>query len=271
MHSPQRRPTSTATTFRSSPTPNSVLTGARLCLVMVGSIQATTPDIEASPHSHELTMWGIPDNDDEDRVYVLRNSCHGAYSLFTHFTIVTVFRDSIAAMASQSEKLSLVEGSLAKLASWTSLYWILSTILIYQIIRHLQQIFRSDLRNIPGPTIARLTSYWRPWVLLGGQCPEVYYDLHRKYGPLVRTAPNVVSISDPSAIPKIYGIGSKFHKVRHPLILLKSASHANKHGSPSSTLSSTSPTKTPSCQACSPSAPRHSTKPSAGQSPKSSP
>jgi hypothetical protein len=96
---------------------------------------------------------------------------------------------------------------------WTSAYLILSAILAWQVLRHCQQVFRSDLRSIPGPTVARLTKYWRPWVLLGGQAPEIYYELHRKYGPLVRTAPGVVSVSDPTAVPKIYGIGSKFHKV----------------------------------------------------------
>lgn len=116
-------------------------------------------------------------------------------------------------MTSQAVKHSLVEETAAKLATWSTVYWALSALLIWQIIRQLQQIFRSDLRGIPGPTLARITAYWRPWALLGGQAPEVYYDLHRKYGPLVRTAPGVVSISDPAAVPKIYGIGSKFHKV----------------------------------------------------------
>ncbi|KAH8883489.1 cytochrome P450 [Thozetella sp. PMI_491] len=41
---------------------------------------------------------------------------------------------------------------------------------------------------------------------------EVYYNLHREYGAIVRTAPNVVSIADPHAIPAIYGIGTKFYK-----------------------------------------------------------
>ncbi|KAH8683619.1 cytochrome P450 [Ilyonectria robusta] len=39
-----------------------------------------------------------------------------------------------------------------------------------------------------------------------------YRKLHDKYGPIVRTAPNVVDISDPAVIPSIYAIGSKFVK-----------------------------------------------------------
>lgn len=37
--------------------------------------------------------------------------------------------------------------------------------------------------------------------------------LHEKHGPVVRTGPTTISISDPSYIPKIYGIGQGFHKV----------------------------------------------------------
>ena len=37
--------------------------------------------------------------------------------------------------------------------------------------------------------------------------------LHEKYGPIVRTGPTTISISDPSYIPRIYGIGQGFHKV----------------------------------------------------------
>ena len=39
-----------------------------------------------------------------------------------------------------------------------------------------------------------------------------HIDLHKKYGPLVRTGPNHVSFSDASLIPQIYGITSKFYK-----------------------------------------------------------
>lgn len=109
-------------------------------------------------------------------------------------------------------------GSASKLASWTTAFYFIGFILLLQFVLHLRQVFRSDLKGIPGPTIARLTAFWRPWALRNGDCPEVYYDLHRKYGTFVRVAPGVVSIADPKAIPQIYGIGSKFIKVSvvHP-------------------------------------------------------
>ncbi|KAI5456875.1 putative P450 monooxygenase [Mariannaea sp. PMI_226] len=76
----------------------------------------------------------------------------------------------------------------------------------------MRQIFRSDLRSVPGPLVARLSTLYRPWKVSGGDAPEFYHKLHEKYGPIVRTGPNVVSISDPSAIGPIYSIGSKFFK-----------------------------------------------------------
>ena len=36
--------------------------------------------------------------------------------------------------------------------------------------------------------------------------------LHSKYGKLVRTGPNEISVNDPSALKKIYAAGSKFSK-----------------------------------------------------------
>ena len=50
-------------------------------------------------------------------------------------------------------------------------------------------------------------------MVMSGNAPLVYRELHNKYGEIVRTAPNVVDISHPAAIQKIYSINSKFLKV----------------------------------------------------------
>lgn len=42
-----------------------------------------------------------------------------------------------------------------------------------------------------------------PWTMIA---------LHDKYGSLVRTGPNEVSVSEPTAIKTIYGAGTKFNK-----------------------------------------------------------
>jgi len=61
-----------------------------------------------------------------------------------------------------------------------------------------------SLRHIPGPFIARYTPVWL-WSLIwrGTECRTIAA-LHKKYGPVVRLAPNVVDILDGSAIYPIY-------------------------------------------------------------------
>ncbi|KAF7187602.1 Pisatin demethylase [Pseudocercospora fuligena] len=65
-------------------------------------------------------------------------------------------------------------------------------------------LFFSPDRDIPGPLIARFTALWYTRALLRGDFEEVNHDLHKKYGQAVRLAPGYYSISDPSAIRKIY-------------------------------------------------------------------
>ena len=74
-------------------------------------------------------------------------------------------------------------------------------------------VYRSDLSPLPGPKWAEITGFYRVSRLFTGQAPAVYVELHKKYGPIVRTGPNMVSLSDPSAVPVIYGITSGFLKV----------------------------------------------------------
>ena len=114
---------------------------------------------------------------------------------------------------SHGEPSSVSGKVVSSVITWTALYLALSCVVAWRLLQHLRLVFRSDLSKIPGPTWARLTAFWRPWVLLNGTCPDVYQELHDIYGPLVRTAPGVVSISDPAAISTIYGIGSKYCKV----------------------------------------------------------
>ncbi|KAF1818617.1 putative P450 monooxygenase [Dissoconium aciculare CBS 342.82] len=49
-------------------------------------------------------------------------------------------------------------------------------------------------------------------MVAGGRAPEEYRAAHERYGPVVRLGPQHVSLSDPAAIPVIYGVGSKFYK-----------------------------------------------------------
>lgn len=85
------------------------------------------------------------------------------------------------------------------------------------VARYLYNLFRPGLRNVPGPLFAHLTSLYRIKLVWKGGAVENYSNLHRKYGSIVRTGSNHVSVSDPAMIPLIYGISSKFKKVSSSL------------------------------------------------------
>jgi hypothetical protein len=81
------------------------------------------------------------------------------------------------------------------------------------VLYQLRWAFNSQLNRIPGPMIARFTRLYRLSMVAGGRAPEEYRAAHERYGPVVRLGPQHVSLSDPAAIPVIYGVGSKFYKV----------------------------------------------------------
>ncbi|GKT70702.1 P450 monooxygenase [Colletotrichum tofieldiae] len=87
-----------------------------------------------------------------------------------------------------------------------------SILILSWVIHSYYTAFRRGLREIPGPWLAKFSSLWRFSLVGRGKAHEEYRKLHRKYGQVVRTAPNVVDISDPAAISIIYGINSTFMK-----------------------------------------------------------
>ena len=109
--------------------------------------------------------------------------------------------------------------AISVLMPWEYFLPIIGCFALYWIVSTLRLAHRTDLSPIPGPRWARFTGLYRVYRLWSGKAPSVYLELHQKYGPIVRTGPNTVSIADPSTIPTIYGIGSNFLKVK--FILLK--------------------------------------------------
>ncbi|OBT45127.1 hypothetical protein VE00_04279 [Pseudogymnoascus sp. WSF 3629] len=72
--------------------------------------------------------------------------------------------------------------------------------------------FRSGLRELPGPVLARFPLLWKVWVHIKGDGHVVYQSIHKRYGPIVRTGPNSVSIGDAAMIPEIYLSGHSYLK-----------------------------------------------------------
>jgi hypothetical protein len=90
----------------------------------------------------------------------------------------------------------------------------LSIPLILYLLYHvfLFPLFRSDLRSIPGPFVAKFTDLYRLWLVRTGSAHEHHLRLHRRYGPLVRIGPNNVSVGSPAAIPILYNTRTRYPK-----------------------------------------------------------
>lgn len=85
-----------------------------------------------------------------------------------------------------------------------------STLLLF--FNLLQTYYRSPLKDIPGPFLAKITNLWRLFDVWGGRPELTQRMLHRKYGSAVRLGPNVVSLSDPRLIKTIYSTRGEYLK-----------------------------------------------------------
>lgn len=82
------------------------------------------------------------------------------------------------------------------------------------VIYLLRNKYAQGLNAVPGPFLAGFSSLWRLVDVWGGSAHWTIVRLHRELGPLVRTGPKHVSVSDPEAINTIYGVKPRFLKVR---------------------------------------------------------
>lgn len=98
----------------------------------------------------------------------------------------------------------------ASLPSLVTLSIPLVCYLVYHFV--LFPLFRSDLRSIPGPVLAKLTDLYRLLLVRTGAAHEHHIDLHKRHGPFVRLGPNNVSVGSPAAIPVLYNTRTRYPK-----------------------------------------------------------
>lgn len=74
------------------------------------------------------------------------------------------------------------------------------------------QLWRSwwRLRHVPGPFFANLTNLVRAWWATTGGVHLILQRHHETYGDLVRIGPNMVSFSNPKALPMVYSAKAGF-------------------------------------------------------------
>ncbi|KAL7268893.1 hypothetical protein RUND412_008467 [Rhizina undulata] len=78
------------------------------------------------------------------------------------------------------------------------------------VVHHYRARNNTPLRHVPGPWLASCSILYRfYYAVLKGNWHKDLTDLHRKYGDVVRIAPNEVSIWNPEIVSEIYAHGDR--------------------------------------------------------------
>ncbi|KAK1595399.1 cytochrome P450 [Colletotrichum navitas] len=80
-----------------------------------------------------------------------------------------------------------------------------ATYLLFFIARSIYLLYFHPLSKYPGPKVAAVSYVWRAWSWASGQWPLVVTELHDKYGPVVRVAPEELLFFNVEAYKDIYG------------------------------------------------------------------
>ncbi|KAH8705962.1 cytochrome P450 [Talaromyces proteolyticus] len=83
---------------------------------------------------------------------------------------------------------------------------------VYWALWILFTVWLHPYSKYPGPFLASISRLWLVLEVFQGHAHITQKSLHEKLGPIVRIAPNEVSISDPEFIKVIYGVNSGFTK-----------------------------------------------------------
>ncbi|KAL0060256.1 hypothetical protein AAF712_012966 [Marasmius tenuissimus] len=61
------------------------------------------------------------------------------------------------------------------------------------------------LANVPGPMIFKITKFWRMYICWTGKQHIMLKGLHDRYGPIVRSGPNDISVINHSSVKEVLG------------------------------------------------------------------
>ncbi|OHW97906.1 benzoate 4-monooxygenase cytochrome p450 [Colletotrichum incanum] len=90
-------------------------------------------------------------------------------------------------------------------------YW-LTLVPLLLVINGLRTRYISPLRGCPGPFLASISRLWKVLSTASRHTHLDHIALHRKYGTVVRIAPNEVSIASPEAARLVLSAGKRFYK-----------------------------------------------------------
>lgn len=82
----------------------------------------------------------------------------------------------------------------------------------FLLVRFLVYRYASPLRRYPGPLLASGSRTWKVWSTWSGHTERDHIEIHNRYGPVVRIAPNELSLASPHAAREVLAAGKGFHK-----------------------------------------------------------
>ncbi|RYO73764.1 hypothetical protein DL762_010394 [Monosporascus cannonballus] len=90
-------------------------------------------------------------------------------------------------------------------------YWLVLPA-VFLVLRAIYKRYASPLRRYRGPFLASFSRLWKVISTVKGQTNYDHIQLHQRYGPIVRIAPNEVSMSSPTAARTLLSAGKRFYK-----------------------------------------------------------
>ncbi|CAK7239412.1 MAG: hypothetical protein STHCBS139747_000842 [Sporothrix thermara] len=121
---------------------------------------------------------------------------------------MAVTLDTLVSNSHTTSPVHLVISSTVRI--WLA-YWKLILPVLF-VGRLLYRRYASPLRRFPGPWLASVSRLWKVVSTASTNTHWQHIALHRKYGRVVRIAPNEVSIASPEAARLVLSAGKRFHK-----------------------------------------------------------
>ncbi|KAJ3487383.1 hypothetical protein NLG97_g6423 [Lecanicillium saksenae] len=94
------------------------------------------------------------------------------------------------------------------------MYAVLAAIATFWVLWKLIAILVNPISRVPGPWYTRFTRLPNQLSMLRGFTPGYAHELHKKYGRIVRTGPDEISIADIGDVKKVYDHKETF--IKHP-------------------------------------------------------
>jgi len=127
-------------------------------------------------------------------------------TLYPNYQLIAPRLTLLSFEALYSVKMDVVSGGVpvVHLSSWFTVVSTTQIVLVYWIVWTVYARTLHPLASVPGPFWASISRTWYMYRIYVGDMDKVQRRLHDRYGPILRIAPNEVSTTELSAIPKIY-------------------------------------------------------------------